>query len=448
MGIQFTNNAEGTLADGITDSATALTLEAGDGILFPAASVAGSTYFYATLIKNTGAREIIKVTEHVGGEDTFTVIVRAQDDTGAIAFSTAEKCEVRFPKIILEEFRDDIESNLTAIESNDSDISDVESKATADEQVLYGPTGLVIFMYNPADEVPDGWSVYDTVGDCLLALIDQDSGGLQYDVAGGTGSEIGAWAPTEHVHTGPEHTHVAQAHTHTSPVHTHTTTPLALSEAEMPSHSHSMTSQLVWVHEIIGGGEHRDMVEINFAGTPIYVGSTGSGDEHDHGDTSEGSEDELTNTGVAAVGTITFIDGMTDAETIVVGTETFEFDISENGVEGGNTVVGDSTTTTKELAAATLAALPPDAAVTFVDNEDGTVTVTADDVGDPGNSILFTEDGGHIAMDGSGNLGGTVAGSEQSELATAASGTGQTGQSGAPSTDRPLAVGGLLIERD
>jgi hypothetical protein len=114
--------------------------------------------------------------------------------------------------------------------------------------------------------------------------------------------------------------------------------------------------------------------------------------------------------GVKSQGLITFTDGMTDGETIVIGSETFEYDISEDGVAGANTLVGDSTTTTKELAASTLAALTPDADVEFTDNLDGTVTVTATNAGVAGDAIVLTEDGAHITVDGSGTLGATTTG--------------------------------------
>jgi hypothetical protein len=113
--------------------------------------------------------------------------------------------------------------------------------------------------------------------------------------------------------------------------------------------------------------------------------------------------------GIQAVGLITFTDDMTDGETITIGSEVFEYDIAENGI-GGDTSVGDSTTTTKELAAAALAALTPDADVTFTDNEDGTVSVTVTTAGVAGNVIVFTEAGAHISVNGSDTLGGTTLG--------------------------------------
>lgn len=87
----YTNNAATTLASGITNSATSLTVATGTGVLFPAPT--GSQYFYCTLINAAGTTiEIVKVTAR--STDTFT-IVRAQDNTTASAFSTGDKVELR-----------------------------------------------------------------------------------------------------------------------------------------------------------------------------------------------------------------------------------------------------------------------------------------------------------------------------------------------------------------
>lgn len=88
---QFTNNAATTLASGITNVATSLTVATGTGGLFPA--LTGANFFYCTLQNVAGtAVEIVKVTAR--SSDTFT-IVRAQEGTTATAFSTGDKVELR-----------------------------------------------------------------------------------------------------------------------------------------------------------------------------------------------------------------------------------------------------------------------------------------------------------------------------------------------------------------
>ena len=90
MSILFTNNAATTLASGITNVATSLTVAAGKGALFP--TISGSDFFYATLANGSGGVEIVKVTAR--STDTFT-IVRGQDGTSGVAWNTGDKVELR-----------------------------------------------------------------------------------------------------------------------------------------------------------------------------------------------------------------------------------------------------------------------------------------------------------------------------------------------------------------
>ncbi len=85
----FANNASAKLASAITDSALALSVQAGQGADFPAPT--GADYFLATLISST-ALEIIQVTDVT--VDTFT-IVRAQEGTAAAAFAAGDTVELR-----------------------------------------------------------------------------------------------------------------------------------------------------------------------------------------------------------------------------------------------------------------------------------------------------------------------------------------------------------------
>ena len=50
--ILFSNNASSTLASGITNSTTSLTVATGAGSLFP--TITGTNYFYCTLVQNEG----------------------------------------------------------------------------------------------------------------------------------------------------------------------------------------------------------------------------------------------------------------------------------------------------------------------------------------------------------------------------------------------------------
>jgi len=90
-GLKLSNNATSTLASGITDVATSLTLAAGDGNLkFP--TLAAGEYFYAYLIQTDNDYEIVKVTARSG--DVLT-IDRAEQGTTGLAFSTGDVVSAR-----------------------------------------------------------------------------------------------------------------------------------------------------------------------------------------------------------------------------------------------------------------------------------------------------------------------------------------------------------------
>ena len=86
----FTNNAATTLASAINSTVTSLSVASGTGTLFP--TLTGSQYFYCTLATNAGTVEIVKVTAR--STDTFT-IVRGQDGTSAVSWSSGDKVELR-----------------------------------------------------------------------------------------------------------------------------------------------------------------------------------------------------------------------------------------------------------------------------------------------------------------------------------------------------------------
>ena len=91
MAALYTNNASTTLASGITNSATSLTVTSGNGTKFP--SPTGIDYFMCTLQGASGTPiEIVKVTAR--STDTFT-IVRAQEGTTASAFNANDIVELR-----------------------------------------------------------------------------------------------------------------------------------------------------------------------------------------------------------------------------------------------------------------------------------------------------------------------------------------------------------------
>ena len=91
MAALYTNNASTILASGITNSATSLTVQTGNGAKFP--NPTSPDYFMCTLQGVSGTPiEIIKVTAR--STDTFT-IVRAQEGTTASAFNANDIVELR-----------------------------------------------------------------------------------------------------------------------------------------------------------------------------------------------------------------------------------------------------------------------------------------------------------------------------------------------------------------
>jgi hypothetical protein len=96
--VKFANNAVSTLASGISNSATSITVASGQGALFP--SLTGTEYFYATLIDASNNLEIVKCTAR--SSDVLTV-TRAQESTSARAFATSDRIELRITAAGLQE---------------------------------------------------------------------------------------------------------------------------------------------------------------------------------------------------------------------------------------------------------------------------------------------------------------------------------------------------------
>ena len=86
------NNAYSTLASGLTDVATTLTVQAGHGDRFPI--VTGTDYTYVTLEDNSNNIEIVKVTARASASDSMT-ITRAQEGTTARAWNIGDIVECR-----------------------------------------------------------------------------------------------------------------------------------------------------------------------------------------------------------------------------------------------------------------------------------------------------------------------------------------------------------------
>ena len=113
MVIKFANNASATLASGITNTQTSLSVSTGQGALFPA--LLAGEYFYATLVDPSNNIEVVKVTARSG--DAFT-IVRGQDSTTARTYASGDKIEVRLSAAGLAAIQQEAVDGATAATNN------------------------------------------------------------------------------------------------------------------------------------------------------------------------------------------------------------------------------------------------------------------------------------------------------------------------------------------
>ena len=219
MAVVFSNQAETTLDGNVL--AGDGTIDVTDGSVF--AAITGTEYYYCTMVDTSDNFEIVKVTSRA--TNTLTV-TRAQDGTAAQGFTDLDKIQIRLTAVTLEEFRDNIATNVTDITAldvrvgvNETDLSGATAAGT-----VPAASGTRMWFYQAA--APTNWTIYTTVEDCLVAI----KGGAQdYAANIGDGAEAGSWTPTGHTHAGPSHTHNVDNHTHTSAAHVHS----------MPTHVHT-----------------------------------------------------------------------------------------------------------------------------------------------------------------------------------------------------------------
>lgn len=103
MGVKVTNNAFGTLSASITNSATTIVLDSGQGARFP--TLGSGDFFFGTIIDTSNNLEIVKVTAR--STDSMTV-VRAQDNTTARAFAIGDRFELRPTAALFDQMLTDI----------------------------------------------------------------------------------------------------------------------------------------------------------------------------------------------------------------------------------------------------------------------------------------------------------------------------------------------------
>lgn len=99
MALKLANNAVSALASAINSSSLSIALAPGDGAKFP--SLAAGDWFPVTVVKSTGALEIMRCTARAG--DTLTVM-RAQEGTAALDFAAGDRVELRLTSGSMDQF--------------------------------------------------------------------------------------------------------------------------------------------------------------------------------------------------------------------------------------------------------------------------------------------------------------------------------------------------------
>lgn len=147
MGIKITNNAISNLSSNITATDTTFSVVPGHGLLFPALGV--GDWFPATIIKATGAFEIVKVTARAG--DVMTV-ERAQETTLALTFVAGDKFEHRMTAAAYAALEGDIQTV-------DERITTTEASINASILALF-PPGFGPLPWSRVSP-PSGWIFAD-----------------------------------------------------------------------------------------------------------------------------------------------------------------------------------------------------------------------------------------------------------------------------------------------
>jgi hypothetical protein len=99
--ILYANNAAGTLASGITNASTSLTLNAGQAALFPVPS--SPQVFYVTLT-DAATQTLIEIVKVTAVSGNIFSIVRAQDGTSALSWNANDIVSQRTIRLELQGF--------------------------------------------------------------------------------------------------------------------------------------------------------------------------------------------------------------------------------------------------------------------------------------------------------------------------------------------------------
>jgi len=146
MAVLLANNATSKLASSLTAAATTLSVTTGEGAKFP--SPTGGDWFPLTLIKSSGALEILRCTARSG--DVFTV-TRAQEGTAAQAFSAGDRVEVRLTKAVMDAIVQQINDLTNSALLDANNLSDLKNAATARTNLGLGTAATKNAQTSPTD---------------------------------------------------------------------------------------------------------------------------------------------------------------------------------------------------------------------------------------------------------------------------------------------------------
>jgi len=147
MAVVLANNAVSRLASSLTSGATTLSVTTGEGAKFPSPSA--GQWFPVTLVKATGALEIIRCTSRSG--DILTV-ARAQEGTSAQAFAVGDRVELRLTNAAVLDIQQQITDLAAAALLDANNLSDLADKPTARLNLGLGTGATATVQTSPTDK--------------------------------------------------------------------------------------------------------------------------------------------------------------------------------------------------------------------------------------------------------------------------------------------------------
>lgn len=183
--ILFKNNAYSTLAAGITNVATTLSVQTGHGDRFPI--VAGTDVAYITLEDSSGNREIVKVTARTSGADSMT-IVRAQEGTSARAWNSGDVVEQRITAGELDRFEQmsNVEDSSSKATPVDADMIPLKDSAASNALKYLTWANLKATLFA-------AWGALVSAGTSKATPVDGDSVALSDSAASNATKKL-TWA--------------------------------------------------------------------------------------------------------------------------------------------------------------------------------------------------------------------------------------------------------------